>query len=309
MKTPKFLLLICLFSFGAFAQEGLTEKNYRIYDTRLGKEVKLADIVESMTQNDVLIFGEEHNDSVTHFLQHKLFSLLFARFGTEVVLSMEMFDRDVQPVMNEYLQGFIREKNFKKDARSWSNYKDYRPMVEFAKENKLAVVCANAPSRYTNMAGRLGQESLQKLPKETQQWFAPLPYDTASGAYYEKLTGLSLHAPATADTAKKKLPAMNMGNFNLVVAQSLWDATMAYSIASNWKANKKKKIFQVNGKFHSDERFAIVTQLSKYAPKAKVIVISSASDEKFPDIQWSDYQKEGDFVIITDPSIPRTYKD
>jgi uncharacterized iron-regulated protein len=309
MKTPKFLLLICLFSFGAFAQEGLTEKNYRIYDTRLGKEVKLADIVESMTQNDVLIFGEEHNDSVTHFLQHKLFSLLFARFGTEVVLSMEMFDRDVQPVMNEYLQGFIREKNFKKDARSWSNYKDYRPMVEFAKENKLAVVCANAPSRYTNMAGRLGQESLQKLPKETQQWFAPLPYDTASGAYYEKLTGLSLHAPATADTAKKKLPAINMGNFNLVVAQSLWDATMAYSIASNWKANKKKKIFQVNGKFHSDERFAIVTQLSKYAPKAKVIVISSASDEKFPDIQWSDYQKEGDFVIITDPSIPRTYKD
>jgi uncharacterized iron-regulated protein len=182
-------------------------------------------------------------------------------------------------------------------------------MVEFAKENKLAVVCANAPSRYTNMAGRLGQESLQKLPKETQQWFAPLPYDTASGAYYEKLTGLSLHAPATADTAKKKLPAMNMGNFNLVVAQSLWDATMAYSIASYWKANKKKKIFQVNGKFHSDERFAIVTQLSKYAPKAKVIVISSASDEKFPDIQWSDYQKEGDFVIITDPSIPRTYKD
>jgi uncharacterized iron-regulated protein len=222
---------------------------------------------------------------------------------------MEMFDRDVQPVMNEYLQGFIREKNFKKDARSWSNYKDYRPMVEFAKEKKLPVVCANAPSRYTNMAGRLGQESLQRLPKETQQWFAPLPYDTASGAYYEKLTGLSLHAPATADTAKKKLPAMNMGNFNLVVAQSLWDATMAYSIASYWKANKKKKIFQVNGKFHSDERFAIVTQLSKYAPKAKVIVISSASDEKFPDIQWSDYQKEGDFVIITDPSIPRTYKD
>jgi uncharacterized iron-regulated protein len=309
MRTPEFFLLFCLFSFGAFAQEGLTEKNYRIYDTRLGKEVKLADIVESMTQNDVLIFGEEHNDSVTHFLQHKLFSLLFARFGSDVVLSMEMFDRDVQPVMNEYLQGFIREKNFKKDARSWSNYKDYRPMVEFAKENKLPVVCANAPSRYTNMAGRLGQESLKKLPRQTQQWLAPLPYDTAAGAYYEKLTGLSLHAPASNDTAKKKLPAMNMGNFNLVVAQSLWDATMAYSIASYWKANKKKKIFQVNGKFHSDERFAIVTQLGKYAPKAKVIVISSASDEKFPDIQWSDYQKEGDFVIITDPSIPRTYKD
>jgi uncharacterized iron-regulated protein len=309
MRTRNFLLLLILFSFRAFAQEGLTEKNYRIYDTRLGKEVKLEDIVESMAQNNVLIYGEEHNDSVTHFLQNKLLSMLFARFGPDVALSMEMFDRDVQAVMNEYLQGFIREKNFKKDARTWSNYRDYRPMVEFAKEKKLSVICANAPSRYTNMAGRLGQESLQKLPRQTQQWLAPLPYDTAAGAYYEKLTGLSLHAPATVDTAKKKMPVMNMGNFNLVVAQSLWDATMAYSIASFWKANKKKKIFQLNGRFHSDERFAIVTQLSKYAPKAKVIVISSASDENFPNIRWSDYQKEGDYVIITDPSVPRTYKD
>lgn len=309
MRTLNFLLLLILFSFRAFAQEGLTEKNYRIYDTRLGKEVKLEDIVESMAQNNVLIYGEEHNDSVTHFLQNKLLSMLFARFGPEVALSMEMFDRDVQAVMNEYLQGFIREKNFKKDARTWSNYRDYRPMVEFAKEKKLPVICANAPSRYTNMAGRLGQESLQKLPRQTQQWLAPLPYDTAAGAYYEKLTGISLHAPASGDTAKKKMPVMNMGNFNLVVAQSLWDATMAYSIASYWKANKKKKIFQLNGRFHSDERFAIVTQLSKYAPKAKVIVISSASDENFPNIRWSDYQKEGDFVIITDPSVPRTYKE
>ena len=56
---------------------------------------------------------------------------------------MEMFDRDVQPVMNEYLKGYIREKNFTKDARTWGNYRDYKPMVEFAKEKKLDVGQAN----------------------------------------------------------------------------------------------------------------------------------------------------------------------
>ena len=71
---------------------------------------------------------------MTRYLEYKIFILLYEKYGSRVALSMEMFDRDVQPVMNEYLQGFIREKNFKKDSRSWSNYRDYRPMVEFAKE-------------------------------------------------------------------------------------------------------------------------------------------------------------------------------
>jgi uncharacterized iron-regulated protein len=33
-----------------------------------------------------------------------------------MALSMEMFDRDVQTVMDEYLRGDIREKNFLKAA-------------------------------------------------------------------------------------------------------------------------------------------------------------------------------------------------
>lgn len=305
--TAAFLLAMVI---SAMAQEGLSEKNYRVYDSRSGNEVGLDAIVSAMTEADVLFYGEEHNDSVTHYLEQKIFTMLYTAFNDRLALSMEMFDRDVQPVMNEYLLGYIREKNFKKDSRAWSNYRDYRPMVEFAKEKKLEVVCANAPSRYTNMAGRLGQAELLKLPKTARAWMAPLPYDTASGAYYEKLTGLSLHAPAaTPDTSKKKMPALSMGNFSLVTAQSLWDATMAYSIAEYLKNNKGKKIFQVNGRFHSDERFAIVTQLAKYAPKARVLVISSGSDEGFPNINWEEYKKQGDFIIITDPSVPKTYKD
>ncbi len=65
---------------------------------------------------------------------------------------------------------------------------------------------------------------------------------------------------------------------------------------------------QVNGKFHSDEGFAIVTQLKKYSPKTKPLVISTASDDSFPNIDWSAYKKFGDYMIITDPKVPRTFK-
>jgi uncharacterized iron-regulated protein len=49
-------------------------------------------------------------------------------------LGMEMFESDVQGVIDEYLAGHIRERDFHTDARCWNNYAtDYRPMLEFAR--------------------------------------------------------------------------------------------------------------------------------------------------------------------------------
>jgi uncharacterized iron-regulated protein len=309
----KLTLLFLLFPFMLAAQGKLSESNYRIYSVARGKEITLKDIVSDMAERDVLFFGEEHNDSVTHYLEKTMLEMLHAKYGDNITLSMEMFDRDVQTVMNEYLQGFIREKHFVKDARAWNNYRDYKPMVEFSKEKGLDVICANAPTRYTNLAGRKGQKALKALPRESKEYFAPLPYDTATGAYYAKLTGLPEHAPgALNDTSKPKTvqpPMMGMPGFNLVMAQSLWDATMAYSISHYLKKHKSKKVMQVNGKFHSDEGFAAVTQLTNYSPKSNILIISTATDDAFPNIKWDEYKQFGDYIIITDPKVPRTYKD
>ncbi len=305
-------LLICPLLIIGFQLLGqVTEKNYKIYSVKSGKEVTLYDIAEDMKNYDVLFFGEEHNDSVAHYLENKIFEMLYQKFTNNITLSMEMFDRDVQTVMDEYLKGYIREKNFTKDARAWSNYKDYKPMVQFAKNNKLDIICANSPSRYTNLAGRKGQKILMELSYESKQYFAPLPYDTASGKYYEKLMALTSHdATSTNDTAVKKMPPiMPMGGFNLIMGQSLWDATMAYSISKYLKQNKGKKVLQVNGRFHSDEGFAIVSQLKKYSPKIKSLIISTGTDDSFPNIDWNNHKHLGDYIIITDPSVPKTFKE
>ncbi|MBK9401504.1 MAG: ChaN family lipoprotein [Bacteroidetes bacterium] len=300
------LLMISSPSFGQ-----LNESNYKIYSVKLNKEVSLTDIAEEMITADVLLFGEEHNDSVAHHLQIKMLETLYLKFNNNIAISMEMFDRDVQIVMDEYLQGNIREKNFIKDARVWKNYRDYKPMVEFAKEKKLTVICANAPSRYTNLAGRKGPSALKELSAESKKNFAPLPYDTASGKYYEKLMALTSHdAPVANDTSALKMPPMPaMGNFNMIPAQSLWDATMAYSIASYLKQNKGRKVLQLNGRFHSDEGFAIVTQLKKYNAKIKSLIISAGSDESYPDIDWNKHKHLGDYIFITDPNVPKTYPE
>ena len=293
--------------------KGVSEKNYRIYSVKLGKEVTMQDIALDVKNYDVVFYGEEHNDSVTHFAEKTLFADLYNTYKGTITLSMEMFDRDVQDVMNEYLAGYIREKDFKHDTRVWSNYRDYRPMVELAKEKHLDVVCANAPSRYTNIAGRKGEKGLTALPESSKKYFAPLPYDTATGKYYEKLQEMSGHTMAPIsknDTAKlPAMPPMPMMAFDLVVAQSLWDATMAYSISEYLKAYPAKKVMQVNGKFHSEQGYAVVAQLRKYSPKTKILIVSSASDDGFPNIDWTKYKDLGDYILITDPKVPKTFKD
>lgn len=298
----KLLLALLLLPAASFAQS-LTEANYKIYSISKAKEVTIKEVISDMANYDVLFFGEEHNDSVAHHLEQSILELMHLKFGSNLALSLEMFDRDVQPVMDEYLQGYIREKHFRKDARVWSNYTNYRPMVEYAKENKLDVICANAATRYTNLVGRKGQSALKDLPESSKEYFAPVPYDTATGKYYKKLMALQ-HSPS--DTAATK---HMMSSFNMIQAQSLWDATMAHSIARYIKKNKSKKIMQVNGRFHSDEGFAIPRQLTSYNSKLSSLIISCNSDSSFPNIQWEQHTKNGDYIIITDPKVPKTYSE
>ena len=114
-------------------------------------------------------------------------------------------------------------------------------MIEYAKAEKIPVVAANAPARYVNMVNRMGLNSLEKLIKPARSWLAPLPIDTATGAYYNKfLEVMGGHSA--------------MGGMQMFQAQNLWDATMGWSIAQFYKKHHDYKILQVNGGFHSEEK-------------------------------------------------------
>jgi len=277
----------------AFSQDTLAG-HYKIYSVAKQKTVSLDDISDDMVNADVLFFGEEHSDSTDHFLEYTLFKKLSQKYPEKTALSMEMFESDCQNVLNEYLSGFIREKNFINEARAWHNYKDYRPLIEWAKANKIQVVAANAPNRYVNMANRLGLQSLEQLSAIGKSYLPPLPIDTAEGIYYNKfLDVMGGHAA--------------LGGMQMFQAQNLWDATMAWSIAKFAKAHKGYKILQLNGGFHSEEKLGTVAQLKKHAPKLRVLNIATFSDESFDNPDWAKLSKNGDYIILTDPKLPKTF--
>jgi uncharacterized iron-regulated protein len=292
MKSAGILLLICL-PFITMGQE-IAASHYKIYNTSTQKPATVGDIINSMNKADVLFFGEEHNDSTGHMLEFELFKGLEQQYPHKTALSMEMFSTDCQLVLNEYLAGLIREKNLISDARTWPNYKDYRPLVELAKQSEAPIIAANAPSRYTNMATRGGLTSLQELDAQAKTYLAPLPIDTATGLYYDKFVKVMGGHSA-------------MAGMQIYQSQNLWDATMGWSIAKFYKKHSGFKILQLNGGFHSEEKLGIVAQLKKYAPNARSITVAAYADDNFNNPDWSKFKQLADYIILTDPKLPRSF--
>ncbi|MCY4779783.1 ChaN family lipoprotein [Sphingobacterium sp. UT-1RO-CII-1] len=267
---------------------------YKVYNTADKKEITLDQLIKEISLAQVVFFGEEHNDSVAHVLQLEVFKGLHNIHGKNISLSMEMFQTDVQLVLNEYLAGQITEKNLLVDARPWQNYKDYRPLVEYAKSNGIYVLAANAPSRYTNRVTRHGVQSLKELSTEGKKLIAPLPIDTLTGRYYEKFVGLlGGHA--------------GMGNMKIYQSQNVWDATMASKIAKLAKKRSIKQVLHLNGRFHTDEKLGTYAQLQRYGRKLKLINISSFSHDNLDAPSWASWEHLGDYVILTASSVQKTF--
>jgi uncharacterized iron-regulated protein len=270
----------------AFCQTSGTD--FKLYDAHLKKEVFFEEIAEKMQKGEVLVFGEQHDDSVGHLMEQKILAALYAKHGKEVMLAMEMFHRDVQYIVDEYLAGQISEKNFIKEARAWDTYKtDYRAAVEFAKERGLRVIAANTPSRYANIVTRKGLGALNTLSKPVRKnYLPPLPIDTAIGKYY--------------DNFLEAMGGHSMPGMNLYQSQNLWDATMSWSIAQAMKSHKNAMVFMMNGRFHSDYHLGLVKRLETDYKK-KVVTISCFAADDFDYPNWKKYAPQADYIIITKP--------
>lgn len=259
--------------------------------TGKGQPSSIDQVMRSLENADVVFLGEFHDDTIAHALQLEIFKRAIEQYGAKrkVTLSLEMFERDVQTVLNEYLAGQISENHFLLSSRPWPRYKeDYRPLVELAKEKKLDVIAANAPRRYVNMVSRNGRDAVNGLSKQAKEWLAPLPYAEPSEAYSKKFKALM---GSSAEAA--------MGIDKILSSQSLWDATMAYSVAQSLKRNKGSLVVHLNGGFHTEMRLGTVEHFLKYRKKGRAVVVTMRYEDDFKKFDAAKHTDAGDFVILT----------
>ena len=297
------------------------QKLYQIFDTN-GKRTNMEELISKVKIADVTFIGEIHTDNVAHHLEALLLEKTWDKWQT---LSLEMFETDVQYVLDEYMAGHINEEHFIKSARSWENYgSDYRALIEFSKEKGVPVIAANAPRRYVNMVRRLGKDSLLKLPEEGKRFLPPLPYPDASAEYEKKFTAImtahhSMISRVTGDQegensetdlndnpVNSEIEEKNITDLEpferMLAAQNLWDSSMAWSISSYLEKNSKNRVLHVNGSFHTDFSLGIPEQLNNYSPNLDLLTVTIVPSLDYPNFRDSMIGL-GDFIIITDGKI------
>lgn len=292
---------------------------YQIFDAA-GKKSSYKSILEKAQEADIILFGESHNNPIIHWLQIELTKDLYQNLSenqskekgknkkvkNNLLLGAEMFEADNQTILDEYLNDIITEKNFEAEARLWNNYKtDYKPLVEFAKENKLTFVATNIPRRYASLVSKKGLSSLDSLSEDAKRFMMPLPVevDLKLPAYANMLKMMGVHS--TSDTEK-----VSEGAANFAYAQAVKDATMAFRINEYYQRESKKTennnsvFLHFNGSYHSDNYESIVYYLKKYNPNLKIMTITAADQKELDTLE-----KNGvaDFAIITPISMTKTY--
>mmetsp|Transcript_64210 Transcript_64210/g.126123 ORF Transcript_64210/g.126123 Transcript_64210/m.126123 type:complete len:464 (+) Transcript_64210:154-1545(+) len=178
-----------------------------------------------------------------------------------VALSLEMLSTERQGVADEYvglglepkpLQRYVDAKAAKEqggdaskgdeeaameDAEAlfggeWHNWRDYAPLVRSARRHGQRIVCANAPRRLTSIVSKGGAPALDQhlapdsaaaaaQPRDDRRLLPPLPLRRPSENLIQKIGPLFETFRGEKDLARRD---------RMLLAQSLWDATMAHAI-------------------------------------------------------------------------------
>jgi uncharacterized iron-regulated protein len=268
----------------------------RAWDAGAAAWVDAGTMADALARYDVVFVGEQHDDPATHRFEAALLDAV-GRRARNVILSLEMFERDVQPLLDEHVIGHVADSAFLAGSRPWRNYDaDYRPLVRMAAARRWPVLAANVPRPVASAVSRGGWAALDTVPDAHRRWFAARRSCAPEGEYFrrfgEAMGGMGGHGAAP-DTAARR--AMLVRFYQ---AQCIKDETMAESIVRARQAWPGWMTIHYNGAFHSDHRLGTVERLARRLPGARIAVVAVVP---VPDPAAADpaaHAGRGDYVVF-----------
>lgn len=267
-------------------------KAFVIYSAK-GKKITYKKMIKSLTQGHVILFGELHNNPISHWLELEVTKSIGEQ--KKLILGAEMFERDNQGELNDYLNNKIDVEQFDSTVRLWDNYyTDYAPLVNYAKENKLPFIATNIPRRYASLVYKKDFEALDSLPLEEKVWIAKLPieYDKDLPGYQKMLEMMVGH-----------------GGETFPKAQAIKDATMAESIYEAYETTIKQQeitFIHYNGAYHSNNYEGILWYLKRKNSELNYKTITTVSQKNITKL-LEENKGTADFIICVDEDMTTTY--
>jgi uncharacterized iron-regulated protein len=199
----------------------------------------LSGVIEKASDRRIVYVGEAHDRFAHHNVQFQVIRDLH-RKDPKIAVGMEMFQRPFQPALDDYINGVIDEREFLKKSeyfKRWSfDYNLYKPILDFARAEKIPVVALNLRTEIVETVSRKGMDSLT----EDQKKEIPAQMDFSDIEYRDRLRQVFDQHQGRGER--------NFDNF--YQAQVLWDETMALSIDEYLQKNPDRRMVVIAGIGH-----------------------------------------------------------
>lgn len=285
----KTILISCLLLLQTKLGWSQTPAVYKIYSSE-GKEVSYRKMEKELSEKQVVLIGELHDNAVVHWIELLLTKSFFASKGTQLAVGSEMFETH----QSVWLKKYLKDGNLKAlrdSTKLWSNFgTDYKPVLEFAYTNKLEYFAANVPRKYASLVFKKGLASLDSLPEGEKKLFCPLPYpfDSTLSQYRELIKmGMEMHA----------------SGLNFALSQAIKDATMAWNITQALQTHQQ--VIHFNGAYHSDFHQSIEWYLHYYQPSVRVGTVTTVTQADVYKLEGAN-KGRADFIIVVDETFTKT---
>jgi uncharacterized iron-regulated protein len=260
-----------------------------------GKLANYDDMIKDLAKSDMVFFGEYHTNPISHWMQLEMSKSFFEIKKDKLFFGAEMFENGNQLVLNEYLKGFYSESKMTPEiTQLWNNYKtDYKPLLDFAKDNNLRFIATNIPRRYAAMINERGIDALRDLSPEALQMISPdleKYFDPTVKAYAEMADHMGGHVPP------------NM--LNIQTAQASKDATMAHFSIKNF--NEGDFLFHFEGSYHSNYSQGIIWWVNKIQPGFKIKSITTVSHSEWLELSEEEKSTIADYIIVVADNMTET---
>jgi uncharacterized iron-regulated protein len=277
----------------------------RVYDNRAARWTDFEEMTRTAAQADLIFLGEQHDDPVTHSVELAVLRAIGAQRG-RVVLSLEMFERDVQPLLDRYLAGSGTEAEFLAASRPWDRYAtDYRPLVELAKARGWPVIAANVPRRIAGDVSRRGLAHLDTITAADRAFIAR-EHSCPRDRYFQRFVEtMGSHGAGGGPPSAASAAAAGTIMERFYQAQCVKDEAMGEAVADAFLRTRPTPVLHVDGAFHSDYALGTVERARRRAPDAKVLVLTAVPTLNLNGADPAPHKDRADYLVFTLAAPPK----
>lgn len=250
----------------------------------------LDSIMPQLATHKAVLVGEIHTSYSDHLNQLAVIKGLHKKWG-KIAIGLEMIQQPYQRYLDDYIAGKIDEHAMLRGTEwfdRWRyDFRLYRPIFAYAKQNKIPLVALNVPKELTKRITKVGIKGLNK--KERSR--LPKTLDKSNPAYIKRLK--SVFGGHSSTSSK------NFDKF--LEAQLAWDEGMADQAANFLQTHGSHRMVILAGGGHIINREGIPDRLERRIKSKPAVVLNNINENPKP--------THGDYLLFSPeaklPSIGR----